>query len=155
MGELNSAETLVFDRTPVAKIISCAAVFASASLLFDYLSGAPHDVDVLPIIGFSALCVGTILSALLQYGDHIYFTNEMVMYRNRLLPLLARNGAAMRWEEIVEIREIRNKILVLFSRDGRRLLVDSIGGYAIAKREILRRAAHATVSGTLVEEEAS
>jgi hypothetical protein len=148
-------ETLVFDRTPVAKIISCAAVFASASLLFDYLSGAPQDVNALPIIGFSVLWIGTILSALLQYGDHIYFTNEMVMYRNRLLPLLARNGAAMRWEEIVEVREIRKKILVLFSSDGRRLLVDSIGGYAIAKREILRRAAHATVSGTLLPEEVS
>lgn len=154
MSELDEG-TLRFDRTPVARIISCAAVFASASLLFDYLSNGRDDINVLPLIGLSLLCVGTLLSALLQYGDHIYVTRDGVTYRNRLLPLLARKGASIRWDDVVEVREIRKKILVLFARDGRRILVDSIGGYPIARHEILRRAPHAAVSGTLIPEEGS
>lgn len=154
MSELN-AETLRFDRTPVARIISCAAVFAAASLFFDYLSNGRDEITPLPLIGLVLLVLGTIFSALLQYGDHIYLTAEGLIYRNKLLPMLSRNGSAMRWDEVVEVREIRRKILILFSRDGRRLLVDSIGGYAIARREILRRAAHATFSGTLAQDEGS
>ena len=154
MSELDEG-TLRFDRTPVARIISCAAVFASASLLFDYLSNGRDEINALPLVGLFLLCVGTLLSALLQYGDHIYLTREALMYRNRLLPLLARNGTSIRWDEVVEVREIRRKILVLFARDGRRILVDSIDRYALARLEILRRAPHAAVSGTLLPEEGS
>ena len=55
----------------------------------------------------------------------------------------------MRWEDVVEVREIKEKVLILFSRDGRRMLVDAILGYAIARNEILRRAPQAIFSGTL------
>jgi hypothetical protein len=54
---------------------------------------------------------------------------------------------------VVEIREIKQKVLILFSRDGRRMLVDAILGYAIAKHEILERAPQAIMSGTLAREE--
>jgi len=57
------------------------------------------------------------------------------------------------WEDIVEIREIKRKILVLLSRDGRRVLVDAILGYAIARNEILMRAPHAVLSGTLARDD--
>ena len=49
----------------------------------------------------------------------------------------------------MEVREIRRKILVVLAEDGRRLLVDAIGGYQIARREIIRRARNAALSGTL------
>jgi hypothetical protein len=74
------------------------------------------------------------------------------MYENRLLKLFGKRGRWMRWDDIVEIREIRDRVLVLLSRDGRRMLVDAILGYPIAKMEILRRAPHAIVSGTLARE---
>jgi len=60
----------------------------------------------------------------------------------------------LRWEDIVEVREIRRKVLILLSRDGRRVLVDAILGYAIARNEILRRASHAAFTGTLARDEA-
>jgi len=44
---------------------------------------------------------------------------------------------------------IKRKVLIVLSHDGRRLLVD-----AIARHEILRRAPHAIVSGTLARDEA-
>jgi hypothetical protein len=150
----NGEETLVFDRTPVARLISCASVFASAALLFDYLSRGRENLHLLPLIGLSLLVIGTFLSALLQYGDHIYLNADGLIYRNKLLPLL-RSERWMRWEEIIEVREIRRKILVLFAEDDRRLLVDAIAGYEIARREIVRRARNAVFSGTLAEESES
>ncbi len=66
----------------------------------------------------------------------------------------ADSEAWMRWEDVVEVREIKRKVLILLSRDGRRVLVDAILGYAIARHEILRRAPHAIVSGTLARDEA-
>ena len=59
----------------------------------------------------------------------------------------------MRWEDIVEIREVKKKVLILLSRDGRRMLVDAILGYPIARNEILRRAPQALLSGTLAPDE--
>lgn len=146
-------EVLVFDRTPVARIISCAATLGSAAFLFDYLSRGIGRIDFFPLLGLVLLVIGTLLSALLQYGDHIYFGPEGVLYRNRFFPRFGRGNRWMRWEEIVEVREIRRKILVLFSADGRKMLVDAIGGYAIARREILRRAPQAIISGTLTRED--
>ncbi|MGZ4778054.1 MAG: hypothetical protein ACXV5L_02585, partial [Thermoanaerobaculia bacterium] len=80
-------------------------------------------------------------------------SDEGVMYENRVLSLFGKHGRWMRWEDIVEIREIRQKVLVLLSRDGRRMLVDAILGYAIARAEILRRAPQAVVTGTLARED--
>jgi hypothetical protein len=75
------------------------------------------------------------------------------MYENRVLSWLGKPGRWLPWEDIVEIREIKRKILVLLSADGRRVLVDAILGYAIAKNEILRRAPHAVLSGTLARDD--
>lgn len=144
---------LVFDRTPVARLISCAATFGSAALFFDYLSRGPGRIHPLPLLGLALLVVGTLLSALLQYGDHIYVSPEGVLYQNRLIPWFGRAARSLRWDEIIEIREIRRKILVLLSADGRRILVDAIAGYTLARAEILRMAPHAVVSGTLALEE--
>jgi len=88
-----------------------------------------------------------------QYGDHIYCSEVGVMYENKLLRLLGRRGAWMRWEDIVEIREIKNRVLILLSSDGRRMLVDAIVGYAFARAEILRHAPHAILSGTLATDD--
>jgi len=143
---------LVFDRPPVARIFSCAAAFGSAALVFFYLSKGIEEVEALPMIGFVLLFLGTLAAAVVQYGDHIYVSEDGVMYENRLLKLFGKRGRWMRWDDIVEIREIRDRVLVLLSRDGRRMLVDAILGYPIAKMEILRRAPHAIVSGTLARE---
>ena len=89
----------------------------------------------------------------MQYGDHIYFSDIGLKYENALLRLFGKRADWMRWEDIVEIREVKDKILILLSRDGRRLLVDAILGYAIARAEIVRRAPQAILSGTLVSEE--
>lgn len=142
--------TLVFDRTPIARLISCVAVFGSAAIFFEYISSG--DTSVVTATILALVVVGTILSALMQYGDHIYIAPQGCLYRNRLLPIMGR-AHAMRWDEIVEIREVRRKILVLLSADGRRLLVDAIADYATARREILRRAPHAVMSGTLKKED--
>jgi hypothetical protein len=75
------------------------------------------------------------------------------MYENRLLSLFGKRGRWMRWEEIVEIRELRKNVLVLLSSDGRRMLIDAILGYAIARHEVLRRAPQAILSGTLAAED--
>ncbi|HVT43999.1 MAG TPA: hypothetical protein VMT00_06390 [Thermoanaerobaculia bacterium] len=143
---------LVFDRTPLARLVSCAAAFGAAALFFDYLSRGSDDLHFVPLIALGLLLVGTILSALLQYGDHIYVGSTGLLYENRWLPFL-RRGRWMRWDDVVEVREIRRKILILLSRDGRRVLVDAIIGYAIARREILRRTPHAVISGTLTQED--
>ncbi|MEO6260575.1 MAG: hypothetical protein ABIP63_09495 [Thermoanaerobaculia bacterium] len=144
---------LKFDRTPLARLVSCAATFGSAALLFQYLAQGTEEIEALPLTGFILLFLGTFAAAVVQYGDHIYLSADGVLYENRLLALLGRKRRWMRWEEIVEIREIRAKVLILMSRDGRRLLVDAILGYAIARSEILRRAPEAVISGTIADGE--
>ena len=146
-------QILKFDRTPVARLVSCAAAFASAALIFNYLAQGPDEVEAMPMAGLVLLFLGTLAAAVVQYGDHIYVSDEGVMYENRLLSLFGKRGRWMRWEDIVEVREIRRKVLVLLSRDGRRMLVDAILGYAIARAEILRRAPQALVTGTLARDD--
>ena len=140
---------LVFERPPVQRIVSCAAAFGSAAIFFMYLSEHPEDYSLLPMTGLVLLFLGTVAAMVLQYGDHIYFSDVGVKYENRLLTLFGKRGHWMRWEDIVEVREVKRKILILLSRDGRRVLVDAILGYAIARAEILRRAPQAIKSGTL------
>lgn len=105
------------------------------------------------MIGLILLFLGTVIAAILQYGDHIYFSDFGVKYENRLFKLFGKRGQWMRWEDIIEVREVKKKILILFSHDGRRMLVDAILGYAIARAEILRRAPQAILSGTLAHED--
>ena len=146
-------EILVFDRSPVSRLVSCAAVFASAALIFNYIARSANDIDVLSLGFFIVLFLGTVAAAVQQYGDHIYLSEDGVMYENRLLSLFGKRGRWMRWEEIVEIRELRKNVLVLLSSDGRRMLIDAILGYAIARHEVLRRAPQAILSGTLAAED--
>ncbi|MGH9457898.1 MAG: hypothetical protein ACRD2J_09705 [Thermoanaerobaculia bacterium] len=155
MTEALDAKTIVFDRTPMARLISCAAAFGAAALFFEYLSFPATERNVVVLAALAALSVGSVFAALLQYGDHIYLSPDGVLYENRWLRIGRRGGGWMRWDDVVEIREVRRKILVLLSADGRRVLVDSIAGYAIARREILRRAPHAVISGTLRREDRS
>jgi len=150
---MDQNKLLVFERSPVTRIISCASTFGSASIFFMYLSAHPEDYQALPMIGLILLFLGTVAAAVMQYGDHIYFSEFGVKYENRVLTLFGKHGRWMRWDEIVEVREVKEKILILFSRDGRRMLVDAILGYAIARAEILRRAPQAVLSGTLAREE--
>jgi hypothetical protein len=145
---------LKFDRNPIARLISCAAVFGSAALVFNYLAKSADDIDPLSFGGLVLLFLGTLAAMIMQYGDHIYVSDDGVMYENRLLRMFGKRGRWMRWEDIVEVREIRKRVLVLLSRDGRRMLVDAILGYAIARAEILRRAPQAIVSGTLARDDA-
>ena len=144
---------LKFDRPPLSRLISCSAAFGSAALFFSYLAEHATDVRPLPVIGLILLFLGTLAAAVIQYGDHIYFSELGVMYENALLKLFGKRGSWMRWEDIVEIREVREKVLILLSSDGRRMLVDAILGYAIARAEILRRAPQAIVSGTLARDD--
>jgi hypothetical protein len=144
---------LKFDRTPVARLISCAASFASAALLFDYLSKGEKEIEALPIVALILLFLGTLAAATVQYGDHIYLSDDGVMYENWLFKHFGKRGRWMRWEDVIEVREIRERVLILFSADGRRLLVDAILGYAIARNEILRRAPQAVFSGTLARDD--
>lgn len=143
---------LVFERPPISRLISCAAAFGSAALFFTYVAENASDLRPLPMAGLVLLFLGTLAGAVVQYGDHIYFSDIGVMYENRLLSLFGKRGRWMRWEDIVEIREVRKNVLVLLSLDGRRMLVDAILGYAIARAEILRRAPQAILSGRLAEE---
>lgn len=145
---------LVFERPPVQRLISCAAVFGSAAIFFSYIAEYADDLHVLPIAGLILLFLGTLAAAIMQYGDHIYLADHGVMYENRLLKLFGKRGRWMRWEDIIEVREVREKILILLSADGRRVLVDAILGYTIARSEILRRAPQAILSGTLVRDDA-
>lgn len=149
---MNDQNMLVFERPPVSRIISAAAVFGSAAIFFMYLAEHPTDYEALPIIGLLLLFLGTVVAMVLQYGDHIYFSDVGVKYENRLLSMFGKRGDWMRWEDIVEVREVKQKVLILLSTDGRRMLVDAILGYAIARAEILRRAPQAIKSGTLVQE---
>ena len=146
-------DVLIFERPPVSRIISCAAAFGSAAIFFLYLSEHPEDYELLPMVGLVLLFLGTVAAAVIQYGDHIYLSDEGVMYENRLLRMFGRRGRWMRWEEIIEVREVRDKILILLAADGRRVLVDAILGYVIARSEILRRAPQAIRSGTLVRDD--
>ncbi|MDQ3279940.1 MAG: hypothetical protein M3Q69_00840 [Acidobacteriota bacterium] len=143
-------KVLVFERPPVPRIVSCAASFGSAAIFFMYLAEHPTNYEALPMIGLILLFLGTVAAAVVQYGDHIYFSEQGVKYENRLLKLFGKQWDWMRWEDIVEVREVRQKMLILLSRDGRRMLVDAILYYAIARAEILRRAPQAILSGTLV-----
>jgi hypothetical protein len=70
-----------------------------------------------------------------------------------MLKWFGKRGRWMRWEDIIEIRAVKKKVLILLSRDGQRMLVDAILGYAIARAEILRRAPQAVLSGTLAPDE--
>jgi hypothetical protein len=144
---------LIFERPPVSRIISTAAVFGSAAIFFMYLAEHPTDYSLWPMSGLILLFLGTVVAMVLQYGDHIYFSETGVKYENRLLTWFGRHGHWMRWEDIVEVREVKQKILILLSRDGRRMLVDAILGYAIARAEILRRAPQAIKSGTLARDD--
>jgi len=146
-------DVLVFERPPVPRIISVAAVCASAALVFNYIARNEGEIDALPFSLLILLFLGTLAAAIVQYGDHIYCSEVGVMYENKLLRLLGRRGAWMRWEDIVEIREIKNRVLILLSSDGRRMLVDAIVGYAFARAEILRHAPHAILSGTLATDD--
>lgn len=152
MVTVKNDQILKFDRTPVARIISCAAVFGSLALVFNYLTVGWEEVEILPFLGLILLFLGTLGAAIVQYGDHIYVSEQGVMYENRLLKMFGKRGRWMRWEDIVEVREIKDRVLILLSRDGRRMLVDAILGYAIARAEILRRTPQAILSGTLVED---
>jgi hypothetical protein len=147
------ADVLKFDRTPVARLISCAASFASAALVFDYLSKGEKEVEAWPLIALIVLFLGTLAAAVVQYGDHIYLSDNGVMYENWVLKQFGKRGRWMRWEDVIEVREIKRKVLILFARDGRRMLVDAILGYPIARNEILRRAPQAIFSGTLASED--
>ena len=144
---------LVFERPPVPRIVSCAAAFGSAAIFFMYLAEHPTDYELLPMLGLILLFIGTVVAMVLQYGDHIYLGEQGLKYENRLLTWLGKRGQWMRWENIVEIREVKQKVLILLSNDGQRMLVDAILGYAIARREILRRAPQAILSGTLARED--
>lgn len=150
---MNDRELLVFERPPVQRIISVASVCASAALVFNYIARNSGEIDLLPFSLLILLFLGTFAAAIVQYGDHIYCSEIGVMYENKLLRWLGRPGRWMRWEDIVEIREIKEKVLILLSRDGRRMLVDAIVGYAFARAEILRRAPHAILSGTLARDD--
>src|ERR1051325_9854698 len=144
---------LRFDRTPIARLISCAATFASAALVFGYLSHGSKVIEPFTLTVLVLLFLGSLAAAAGEDGGHIYFSDDGVMYENCVLSWLGKPGRWLRWEEIVEIREIKRKILVLLSADGRRVLVDAILGYAIAKNELLRRAPHAVLSGTLARDD--
>ena len=150
---METGRILVFERPPVSRIVSCAASFGSAAIFFMYLADHPTDYEPLPIIGLILLFLGTVVAAIIQYGDHIYVSDVGLKYENALLKLFGKSSDWMRWEDIVEVREVKDKILILLSRDGRRLLVDAILGYAIARAEIVRRAPQAILSGTLVSED--
>jgi hypothetical protein len=150
---MNEPNLLVFERPPVSRIVSCAAAFGSAAIFFTYLAEHPTDYQVVPIVALILLFLGTLAAMVIQYGDHIYFSDHGVKYENRLLKWFGRRGEWVRWEDIVEIREVKKKVLILMSRDGRRVLVDAILGYPIARHEILRRAPQAILSGTLARED--
>ncbi len=150
---MSDESLLVFERPPVQRIVSCAAAFGSAAIFFMYLSEHPTDYEALPIIGLVLLFLGTLVAMILQYGDHIYLSDTGLKYENRLLTWFGKRGHWMRWEDIVEVREVKQKVLILLSQDGQRMLVDAILGYAIARREILRRAPQAILSGTLARED--
>lgn len=131
-----------------------AAALGTSGLLIDYMTLGSDERTVGGIIGLSLLALGSILAALVQYGDRIYLSAEGLVYLNRFLPRFGRGNRSIRWEDVVEIREIRRKVLILVSRDAQRMVVDAIAGYAVARREILRHLPQrAVISGTLEKED--
>ena len=104
------------------------------------------------ILVFERPPVSRIVSCAASFGSAAIFFMYLAEHANDY-ELLGKSGDWMRWEDIVEVREVKDKILILLSRDGRRLLVDAILGYAIARAEIVRRAPQAILSGTLVSED--
>jgi hypothetical protein len=152
-AEMKEQNLLVFERPPVSRIVSCAAAFGSAAIFFMYLAEHPTDYELLPMTGLVLLFLGTVAAAVVQYGDHIYLSEAGLKYENALLRLFGKHGEWMRWEDIVEVREVKKRVLILLSTDGRRMLVDAILGYAIARAEILRRAPQAILSGTLARDD--
>lgn len=150
---MSDQSVMIFERPPVPRILSIAASCGSAAMFFLYLAEHPEDPEILPMALLVLLFLGTIAAAVMQYGDHIYLGCEGVKYENRLLKLFGKGGQWMRWEDIVEVREVKRRILILLSHDGRRVLVDAIVGYAIARAEILRRAPQAILSGTLARDD--
>ena len=109
---MSTNQILVFERPPVPRLISCAAAFASAALVFRYLADYANDIRILPILGLILLFLGTVAAMILQYGDHIYFSDIGVMYENRLLSWFGRRGYWMLWEDIIEIREVKELSLI-------------------------------------------
>ena len=146
-------QLLIFERPPIPRILSCAAACASAALVFTYLAEHAEHVEFVPMALLILLFLGTIAAAVMQYGDYIYFSPVGVKYENRLLKLFGKQFEWMRWEDILEVREVKEKVLILLSRDGRRMLVDAIVGYAIARSEIVRRAPQAILTGTLARDD--
>lgn len=144
---------LVFRRTVPARALSMAAALGSTGLWIDYLTLEPGERTMAGLVILSVLAAGSILAALVQYGDRIYLSAEGLLYRNSFLPRFGRGNRSIRWDEVVEIREIRRKVLVLFAGDARRMVVDAIAAYPIARREILRHAPQAVISGTLERED--
>lgn len=150
-----SGATLIFDRTPTARLLASAAVFAAGALFFGYLSRGPEEIRFLPFLGLALLVAGTMLSALMQYGDRIYVSPDGVLFYNRILAFAGRQARWLAWRDVVEVREVRRRILVLLSEDGRRMMVDAVTGYAIAREVILKRVPHAVISGTLTRADRS
>src|SRR4051794_23408548 len=109
---------LRFDRTPVARLISCAATFASAALVFDYMSHGAKEIEPLTMTGLVLLFLCTLAAAVVQYGDHIYFSDVGVMYENRVLSWLGRAGRRLPWGDNVGIREIKGENLGVPSAGG-------------------------------------
>lgn len=124
-------------------------VLGSAAVFFMYLAEHPEDYSVVSLSLLVLVFLGTVAGAIIQYGDYIYLSDSGLKYENRLLRLFGKTGRWMRWEDVIEVREVRKKVLVLLACDGRRLLVDAILGYAIARAEIVRRTPHALLTGTL------
>src|SRR5687767_9284236 len=99
---MKDQNVLVFERPPVSRIISCAATFGSAAIFFMYLAEHPTDYRILPMVGLVLLFLGTVVAMLLQYGDHIYFSDVGVKYENRFLRWFGKRWEWVRWEDIVE-----------------------------------------------------
>lgn len=149
-----SEAILVFRRTAFARVISMAAALGSTGLLIDYLTLPAAERSVGFLLALSILATGSILAALVQHGDRIYVLPQGVLYLNRFLPRFGRGNRAMLWDDVIEIREIRRRVLVLFSRDARRMVVDAIAAYPVARKEILRHVPpNAVISGTLTRED--
>lgn len=144
---------LVFRRTVSARALSMAAALGSTGLWIDYLTLEPGERSVTGLVLLSFLAAGSILAALVQYGDRIYLSAEGLLYKNSFLPRFGRGNRSISWDEVVEIREIRRKVLVLLSGDARRMVIDAIAAYPVARREILRHAPQAVISGTLQKED--
>ena len=63
---MNPGRILVFERPPVARIVSCAASFGSAAIFFMYLAEHPTDYEALPMIGLILLFLGTVAAWFVQ-----------------------------------------------------------------------------------------